>query len=170
MGAQRLARAARLVPPAPPAAEAAAVRGAQQAPRVAAAQPPVEAAGWDVPGVPQPAAEWAALVRRREAAAVQGVAAARRRAAERAEVAGRPRGAEAAAPAAAEARRLEAAERDAAEPLRAARGAQAVQLSAGDLFSRLQEARPAPTLEGARSAHRREQSARARGCLRTAPP
>jgi hypothetical protein len=93
MGAQRLAQAERLVPPALQAAVAAAVRGAQQALRVWEAQPTAVAEVRDVVAGRQPVAESAEVAARpreasavqRRAAAVQGVAAAvqRRAAAER---------------------------------------------------------------------------------------
>jgi hypothetical protein len=72
MVAQRLARAERLVPPALQAAVAPAVREAQQAPRVVAAQPPVAPVARDVAVGRQPAAGSAgAVARRLEAAAAE---------------------------------------------------------------------------------------------------
>jgi hypothetical protein len=83
MVAQRLARAERLVPPALQAAVAPAVREAQQAPRVVAAQPPVAPVARDVAVGRQPAAGSAgAVARRLEAAAEPASEAVRLREAE----------------------------------------------------------------------------------------
>jgi hypothetical protein len=184
-----LAQAERPVPPALQAAEAAAVREAQQAPRVAAVLPTAargEAALQDAVVVagPQPEAEWAGGVARRpEAAAEPGVAeVVQRRAAGPASVAVQLRGAQVAAPDAEEAplRAAEVAALDAEEvrlreaaagvpdagvQRRVARDGAVLLLAAawvGPPSIPLQGDQPAPSAR-ARSLH-------ARGGLRTAQP
>jgi hypothetical protein len=154
MVAQRLAQAERLVPPALQAAAAAAVREAQQALGVVAAQPQVASEAWDVVAAPQPAAESAGVARRLEVAAARDVAAAvQRRAAGPASVAAWPRGA--------------AAVQDAGVLLRGARDAQGVLLLAAAWAAGL----PSTRLQGGRLApSARAQSAHARGGLRIAQP
>jgi hypothetical protein len=170
MVAQRLAQAARLVPPALQAAVAAAVREAQQVPRASAVQPtaaPEEAAARDEVVVPQPAVESAGVARQREAA-VQDVAAVQRRAAGPASVAVRPRAAEVAVPDAEEAPRrgAEAEVQDAAVRRPGARDAQGARLSAaawaGLPSIRCPEDRLAPSASA--------RSVNARGCLQAAQP
>ena len=170
MAAQRLAQAERLVPPALPAAEAAAVREAQQAPGVLGAQPPVAPEAPDVVVGRQPVAESAEVAARpREAAAVQGGAeAVPRRAAGPASAAVRLRGAEVAAPDAEEAplRAAQAGALAAAEePHRVARDEEVLLLAAA--WAEL----PSTRLRGGRLApSARARSAHARGGSRTARP
>jgi hypothetical protein len=146
-GAQHSAQAERRVPAARQAAEAVAVREAQQAPQVVAAQPQAAPEVQDVTVVPQPE-EPAGAVRRLEVAAVQDVAAAvqRRAAAVPAAVAVRPRG---------------AGVLDAAVRRRAARAAQAVPLSAAAWAAlpstRLQGGPLGPLARARSSAHARRQ-------------
>jgi hypothetical protein len=152
MVAQRLAQAERLVPSARRAAVAAAEQEAQQVPGVVAAQPQVAPEVRDVAAVPQPAAEPAGAVRRREVVAVQDVAAAVQR--------------RAAGPASVAVRQRAAAVRDAGVLRPAARDARGVLLLAaawaGLLSIRCRGGRPAPSAR-AHSAHARE-------CLRIAQP
>jgi hypothetical protein len=173
MVARRLARAERLVPPVLPAVVAAAVREAQQVPRVAAAQPkaaPEEAEVWDAVVVPRPAAEQASAVARRpEAAEPDAAEEVQRWAAGPASVAVRLRGAEAAAPDAEEAPRrgaLAGVLAAAVARRQVGPGAPEVRLSAaawaGLPSTRLQGGRLAPSAP-ARPAH-------ARGWLRVAQP
>ena len=141
--AQRWVQAERLAPAELQAAGAQAVREAQRAARVSAAQPQAAPEVWDVAVVPQPAAEPAAAVRRREVAAVQDVAAVRRRAVGLASVAVRPRG---------------AAALDAGVLRRAARDAQAVLLLAAAWA-----ALPSTRCRGARLRHLHGRGLRMRG-------
>jgi hypothetical protein len=168
MAARRLAEVERLVPLARLAAEAAAVREAQQVPRVVAAQPraaPEAAEVWDVAVARQPVAASAGVAARRleEAAAEPASAAVRLRGAEAAALgaaAARPRGAEEAAPDA-EGVRPRGAEAEAPDaegvPHRVGRDEGGLLLAAawaGLPSTRLQGDRPAPSAR-ARSAHAR---------------
>jgi hypothetical protein len=157
MAAQRLAQAERLVPPALQAA----VRGAQQALGVVAAQLPEAAAVRDAAAGPQPAAESAGAARRREAAAVQGAAEVAQRRAGPASEAVLPQVAEVPAAVAARLRVAEALDAGALRP--AARDGAARPSAAawaGLPSTRCRGDRPAPSAPA--------QSAHAGGCLRTA--